>query len=481
MGKQRRSTLLLTSAFVGLAFFGLGGVASAADQTYQFDIPAEALSQALTDFSQASSRQIIFSEDVLKGRKVGGLHGRFTAAQALDTLLAGTDLRAETNPAGVLMVRSKNAQAAQNDTAAEVETVVVTGSRIKDAPPTSRVIEITQQQVREAGQNNLGEVVRSIPENFSGGQNPGIAAGTGISNPSNGNVTGGSAINLRGLGPDATLTLLDGRRLSYDGYSQAVDISAIPLAAVDRIEIVADGASAIYGSDAVAGVANVILKSDYDGVTTSARLGQATNGGDFQQEDSVVGGKSWSTGGFIAAYDFDHDDAIYANQRRYTNYLPEPYTLSPAQQNQALLFNAHQDIGALVTFSLDALYDKRRSNVAKTSDSQIATGSENSTNYSVSPTLTFKLPGTWTATVNGLYGRDLSRSITSVYSLSKSPKFQEGYCECNSIVSTEVDAEGPLFQLPGGDARLALGGGYHQSSFDEYSIVGSGGSLRSAP
>src|SRR5690606_39717167 len=66
-------------------------------------------------------------------------------------------------------------------------------------------------------------------------------------------VTGGSSLNLRGLGPDATLTLLNGRRMAYSGFVQAVDIGAIPVEAVDRVEIVADGASAIYGSDAVGG------------------------------------------------------------------------------------------------------------------------------------------------------------------------------------------------------------------------------------
>src|SRR3546814_4104538 len=89
------------------------------------------------------------------------------------------------------------------------------------------------------------------------------------------NITGGSALNLRGLGPDASLTLLNGHRMSYGGFSQAIDISAIPVEAVDRVEIVADGASAIYGSDAVGCVANVILKRDFDGVVLGVRYGRS--------------------------------------------------------------------------------------------------------------------------------------------------------------------------------------------------------------
>src|SRR3546814_10529441 len=82
-----------------------------------------------------------------------------------------------------------------------------------------------------------------------------------------------STFNLRGIGPSATLTLLNGNRFAYSGTQSVIDISAIPTAAVERIEIVADGASAIYGADAVAGVVTILLRKDYEGVTTSARLG----------------------------------------------------------------------------------------------------------------------------------------------------------------------------------------------------------------
>src|SRR3546814_20621496 len=75
-----------------------------------------------------------------------------------------------------------------------------------------------------------------------------------------------------------------------------VDITAIPLAAIDRVEVVTDGSSALYGSDAVGGVANVILLKDYDGALLTGRLGGATDGGDFEQEYNIVGGKRWEIG-----------------------------------------------------------------------------------------------------------------------------------------------------------------------------------------
>src|SRR3546814_11321260 len=94
--------------------------------------------------------------------------------------------------------------------------------------------------------SDLGQVIRDIPQNFSGGQNPTIiAAGQGGFT----NVSGSSALNLRGLGPDASLTLFNGHRVAFDAVSQGIDISAIPLSAIERVDIVTDGASALYGSE----------------------------------------------------------------------------------------------------------------------------------------------------------------------------------------------------------------------------------------
>src|SRR3546814_5863826 len=138
--------------------------------------------------------------------------------------------------------------------ATDVATVTVTGTRIRCCTPPAPVITSGIENIREEGFADLGEVIRSGPQNFSGGQNPGVVAAVGSGNTYNQNVTGGSSLNLRGAGADATLTLLNGRRRSYGGLYDSVDISAIPVEAVDRIEIVADGASAIYGSDAIAGV-----------------------------------------------------------------------------------------------------------------------------------------------------------------------------------------------------------------------------------
>ncbi len=243
------------------------------------------------------------------------MRGTLTAEQALEKLLEGSGFKAKRDPSGALMILKNDGSApvpparmrltpskasdARNDETkvTDIEKMTVTGTRIRGGTTPSPVVTIGSENIKEEGFNDLGEVIRSVPQNFTGGQNPGVLMGNvtggGMVNQ---NLTGGSGLNLRGLGPDASLTLLNGHRMPYSGFVQAVDISAIPVEAVERVEIVADGASAIYGSDAVGGVANVILKSDYDGATVGTRYGAATEGGLVTHEYNVTAGTTWSGG-----------------------------------------------------------------------------------------------------------------------------------------------------------------------------------------
>ncbi len=259
--KCRKAFLLSTAVVVGILGGSANGAVAQSEPTYQLDIPAESLSRALKDFSVASSQQLVFSERDVGNRSVPALHGSYTRDQALAILLSGTDLHVETSPSGVLMVRPKKERAALNEggaTEISPETVVVTGTRIQDASPTSPVTTVTRQDILDSGYSNTGDVIRSLSQNFSGGINPGVVAAPGTDNQLN--VSGASSFDLRGLGPSSTLTLIDGHRFAADGLGGAVDVSMIPVSAIQRIEVVTDGASAIYGSDAIAGVANFILR-----------------------------------------------------------------------------------------------------------------------------------------------------------------------------------------------------------------------------
>ncbi|WP_149808074.1 TonB-dependent receptor plug domain-containing protein, partial [Listeria monocytogenes] len=120
---------------------------------------------------------------------------------------------------------------------------------------------------------------------------------------------------------------LNGHRMSYGGFSQAVDISAIPVEAVERLQNLPGGASALYGFHAGGGGARVILQPDFDGVTVGTRYGSATGGGLTTHAYNATAGATWATGGFIVAGEKTSNDPIYSDQRDYTQAMYRPSTL----------------------------------------------------------------------------------------------------------------------------------------------------------
>lgn len=347
------------------------------------------------------------------------------------------------------------------------EGIVVTGSRIRGAQGTGNVITLDRTIIEETGVVDLGEALRQLPQNFSGGQNPGVGSGAGILNQ---NVNAASAPNLRGLGADATLTLLNGNRLPYDAAFAGIDISAIPLAAVERIEVLPDGASALYGSDAVAGVINVILRRDFEGIATSAQIGTSTDGGNFRQQIDIVAGTTWSSGGLMVAYDFTNNSAIDARQRSYSEPLDPGTTLFPASKRHAATLSAYQEITPDIEMSVDALYSRRDSTLRGGLPQNFQTRRPELESWSITPSVRINLGSDWQARINGTFGRGDTR-LDSEF-LNRGSLFREiAGCLCNDLFAIEAGAEGPLFALPGGDARLALGGGFRRNGFERTLIT----------
>jgi outer membrane receptor protein involved in Fe transport len=297
----------------------------------------------------------------VKGKRAPALDGDFTVEDAVAFLLAGSGLQQRAVADGLIVEPIPSSEPQAMTAVSDGSDIVVTGSRIRGSSVASPVIRLSAEDIRDSGQAGLGEVVRRIPQSFGGGQNPGL--GMNVPSASGVDVGGGSSVNLRGLGSDATLTLLNGHRLAYTAVKQSVDVSGIPASAVDRIEIVPDGASAIYGSDAVAGVANIILRRDYDGLETSARLAATTDGGDFQQQYGAVAGKTWSSGGLIAAYEYGSNSAIRASQRSYAAGRSPGLDLFPALRHHSALASGHQALGGGLSFEIDGLYNIRWSDL----------------------------------------------------------------------------------------------------------------------
>ncbi|MCD9007041.1 TonB-dependent receptor [Luteimonas sp. XNQY3] len=456
---------------------GIGGAVSnvqaqvAADRK-SFDVPAQPASAALNAFAEQADITLVFSQDLVAGITTRPLEGSYTTADGLQAMLEGTGLTIQRINDSTISIGDGTPAPGTDQVTAQrragsttLDTITVTGTRIRGGETPSPVITIGTEKIREEGFTDLGEVIRSIPQNFSGGQNPEVGSGnlSGAGN-ANWNLTGGSGLNLRGLGPDATLTLLNGKRMSYGGTQQAVDISAIPVEAVERIEIVADGASAIYGSDAVGGVGNVILKRDFEGVTIGTRYGSATDGGLTTREYNVTAGANWSSGGLIATAKDTSIDPIYASQRNYADYLIAPTTIYPGSDLRSALVSVHQSLGDYVEIRLDALRTKRDQLYYYNYRGTNSFSPETTTTL-VSPTIEFSLPRDWTLSLGGSWGEDEHNERSTTENATTGNITVGDQCYCNEGRAYELGAEGPLFSLAGGDARLAVGAGYRTNEY----------------
>ncbi|WP_217705482.1 TonB-dependent receptor [Peristeroidobacter soli] len=459
-----RQRLLWSALSIALATGGVVDIASAQAEAEKraFTIAAQSAASALNQFAEQANITLVFSQDAVAGVQVRKIDGSFTTQQALALLLEGTALSWQSIDDHTVSVMRASGDV--------TDTVVVTGSHIRGGETPSPVISIDAASIREQGFSDLGEVIRSLPQNFNGGQNPGaVSTSASLGDIANGNLTGGSGLNLRGLGPDATLTLLNGRRMAYGGVAQSVDISAIPVEALERIEIVADGASAVYGSDAVAGVGNVILKRDFEGVTVGARYGTSTNDGMTTREYTVTAGTTWSSGGVIATYKNSSIDPIYANQRDYAANLPNPYSLYPGIEQDSGLLSVHQSLGDVVEVRLDAMRTERDQEYDASFTSMYYHYTPTTTTSLVSPTIEFTLPRDWMLSLGGTWGEDETLNYADMVTLAtgvSTPVIRAEYV--NESRTYELGAEGPLFALKGGDARLAVGAGYRTTSLQLY-------------
>lgn len=465
MGSRFRCALL--AAVAAGTLVPAAPALSAEERRVEYNVEAGDLGEALKTVSRLSGKEIIFNSEAVLGKTAPRLHGTFSADNAVRALLEGSDLIAQYRK-DVIIIRGRSEPSSDlTDRSTAQSEIVVTGSRIRGGEPVSPVLVATRSEIEKRGITDLGGFARSLVQNFSGGQNPGIpGGGQGGSE----NVTSSSALNLRGLGADATLTLFNGHRVAYDAISQGVDITAVPLAAVDRVEVVVDGSSALYGSDAVGGVANVILRRDYDGALASARLGAATDGGDVEQQYDLVTGRRWSNGGFMSAFGFRHATPITAGQRSYTQSNDPTETLLNGQTQYSVVLTGHQQLTDRLTFEADGQFSRRDNDICvnfTATDGCLVSGSKINVNtqmWTVAPSLRLQTGGGWEAKLTGVVGESsVDQEVDTTFAGALVEHQSGSYI--NRIQSAEANAEGPLFRLPGGTARMAVGGGLRNTQF----------------
>lgn len=197
-----------------------------------------------------------------------------------------------------------------------VEKIEVTGSHIKriNIEGPSPVLTLDREYLQRSGYNSVADVLRDstltatgVGREAAGGQTPGTGGSSGAA------VTG-----LRGFGPDKILVLLNGQRLPKIGGGNAVDLNLIPFQAVERVEILKDGASATYGSDALAGVINFITKKDFDGSSVTMRYSSPEEPGGRRTDIAAVYGKNFSKGNILAIYQYRSNQELFDRDRDFS-------------------------------------------------------------------------------------------------------------------------------------------------------------------
>lgn len=220
------------------------------------------------------------------------------------TMIAGLALVGLATPA--------MAQTTPPDQASEVGDVVVTGSRIarQDYVANSPVSTVSAEQIQARGDVNVEQILNQLPQVV-----PGFSANS--NNPANGSAT----VDLRGLGPSRTLVLVNGHRFVPFDSSNAVDLNAIPASLIERVEVMTGGASAVYGSDALAGVVNFIFKRNFEGIAFDTQYGISGHGDGEQFNASLTFGANIDGGrgnltGFVGYADrggfFPNEDRPWA-------------------------------------------------------------------------------------------------------------------------------------------------------------------------
>lgn len=307
---------LYTTAAAALMTAAAPAWAQTAAAVRDFDVPGGPLGPALAAFANQSGDQILYPADLVAGRTGQPVRGRMTSRAALERLLVGAGLAVRQSRPNVFVLYDPAQRPDQVHEATVVDEIVVTGTLLRgtaDGP--SPVVVVSRDEMDRRGHGTVADALADLPQNFGGSGNE--AAITAGADRRGGNATYASGVNLRGLGSDATLVLINGRRLAGSGSSaDFADISTIPASAVSRIDVLLDGASALYGADAVGGVVNIILRQDYEGAETRLRLGGTADGATQDRQIGQTLGRRWTGGSLLAVYEFNQRDAFAAADRR---------------------------------------------------------------------------------------------------------------------------------------------------------------------
>lgn len=317
--KKQKLALTIAAAVVVSA----AGLASASEpKPLSINIKSQPASAALVKLAKDSGVQIMLSTELGDSIQTTEIQGSYTLSGALEKMLQGTGLVYEFKSDNFVVIKAQDSEASGENTEQESndidEEIVVTGSRIARTPSqlAANVIVLDAKALQATGESTLEGALRQLPQNIFGASPVGATVAGSASFHGAINVAGASSINLRGLGAESTLILVDGRRIGHSGVFGGVsDITGIPLRSIERVEILLDGASSIYGSDAVGGVVNVITKKNFEGGEINYQYGAPEAGGFEEHVFTVSGSKSWGSGRVQAVFEHFQNSNLDGQER----------------------------------------------------------------------------------------------------------------------------------------------------------------------
>ena len=492
-------------ALAGLALF-ITTPLSAEDVAYDLNIKSQPLAAALKDFAEQSGLQVVYYSQLAEGEESPDVSGTMTADQAMSRLLASTDLTFDTMgndtvvveeapsmavsevtsgsgnlqpmPSAMMMSRAstsgskRRSQASgleqadegmpANEPIKRLEEVIVTGTNISGVRNrTTPVLQFGREAIDLSGAATVEEFLRTVPQNTS----TITATASNSSNPFDTDDNfAASSIDLRGLGAGSTLVLLNGRRMAPYGFQGGfVDLSTLPLGVIERIDVQTDGASAVYGSDAVAGVVNFITRRDFEGLEAGVRYGTVTDGEREELQFNLTGGFEWNSGGAFFGGQYMDRSALLAADRDFVDsqIIVNPgATLFPEDETFGLVASVEQGVGGKLTLAADVLYgfSERLTNIAFFDRSdRVETDS-----ITVNTTAEYAIDDNLQVAFFVDYSNNVADRSDSRDDFQSGAEFE------NETTVLEGQLNGKLFALPGGKASFAIGGLYR----DELNVQG---------
>jgi iron complex outermembrane recepter protein len=517
-----RCTVLASALSVVFLSMAVAGPADASVRK-STNIPAESLDLALRTLAKDRNLQVLYRAELVQDVRTPGASGSLTADEAFTKVLADTGLSYKYLDAQTVTIVSRESAGAPDlpptdqsratdDQSKEVgkktsqdfrvaqvasgtpgppavgddrnseneeglSEITVTGTHIRGLDnKTNPIIVIDRDQIDRSGYSSTQDLFNSIPQNFTSGDASADGQYSGNARAAF-NPDFGSGINLRGLGASSTLVLLDGHRLAPSAFGSFVDVSLIPLSAIDRVEILTDGSSAIYGSDAVGGVVNIILKKDYQGADTTARFGSVTNGSRHEELLAQTLGTTWSGGNIVGTLQYQQQSALPASERDFTSTFPSPNDLLPETRSYGATLVGRQTITDGLEFYGDVLLSQRDFTQGEslfegspTLDVVAPTYTDGTAQtVDVTSGLRYQLSDRWSVELNGLYARQRTTELLA-FGVVGTP-FEN---DSNSYVFTEksvdLNVSGRVAAMPAGEIGVAAGMSYRTEDFNAISV-----------